>query len=421
MSVIKVDTILNKDGTSGPILSGLTTVGIITSNLSIGSTTGYFEEVVAGVITSVTSIGVANIYASGSLSGDGSSITAINASNISSGTLSNSRLSSTVNVTNLESGQLNVSGVSTFTGTANFGGGQTQILNSGEIKMQNLDRIILSYSGDTPNGLVIRQNNGTASEIVNVGGDDIKIQADSGKSVLIGNDNDTDAVTINNTGVNVAGVVTATTFSGNLTGNVTGDVTGNADTATSATTATNANNINLADESSDTTCFPIFATAATGNQAGKTGTNLTFNSSTGRLAASIVQGNNIEADTNLRVGSATTSTSLYVVGNSASNVVGLTTQSSSFALDFSTGNNFAFTIGGNITLNNPTGITTGQSGIIEITQDGTGSRTMAFQSHWNFADGTAPTITAGAGTTSVLAYFVKDSDMIITTSILALG
>ena len=79
------------------------------------------------------------------------------------------------------------------------------------------------------------------------------------------------------------------------------------------------------------------------------------------------------------------------------------------------------TIGGNLTLNNPPGITTGQSGIIEITQDGTGSRTLAFQSHWNFADGPAPTITAGAGTTSVLAYFVKDADMIITTSILALG
>ena len=37
-------------------------------------------------------------------------------------------------------------------------------------------------------------------------------------------------------GVNVTGIVTATSFSGNLTG----DVTGNADTATTATTATNA-------------------------------------------------------------------------------------------------------------------------------------------------------------------------------------
>ena len=58
-----------------------------------------------------------------------------------------------------------------------------------------------------------------------------------------------------------------------------GDLTGTADDAT------NAANVALADESSDTTCFVAFSTAATGNQALKTGTNLTFNSSTGDLAA----------------------------------------------------------------------------------------------------------------------------------------
>ena len=72
------------------------------------------------------------------------------------------------------------------------------------------------------------------------------------------------------------GVTTSTTFSGNLTGNVTGDVTG---------TATNATNITLADESSDTTCNVLFATGTTGNLPAKTGTNLTFNSNTGDLAA----------------------------------------------------------------------------------------------------------------------------------------
>ena len=43
-------------------------------------------------------------------------------------------------------------------------------------------------------------------------------------------------------------------------------------------TATNATNITLAAESSDTTCFPVFATAATGNQAPKTSSNLTYDS-----------------------------------------------------------------------------------------------------------------------------------------------
>jgi hypothetical protein len=39
----------------------------------------------------------------------------------------------------------------------------------------------------------------------------------------------------------------------------------------------------IADESADTTSFPLFVTAATGNLTGKTGTNLTFNASTGEL------------------------------------------------------------------------------------------------------------------------------------------
>ena len=43
--------------------------------------------------------------------------------------------------------------------------------------------------------------------------------------------------------------------------------------------------ITVADESSDTTCFPLFVTAATGDLGPKTGTNLTFNSSSGALTA----------------------------------------------------------------------------------------------------------------------------------------
>jgi hypothetical protein len=43
--------------------------------------------------------------------------------------------------------------------------------------------------------------------------------------------------------------------------------------------------VTVADESSDTTCFPLFATAATGDLPPKSGSNLTFNSSTGLLTA----------------------------------------------------------------------------------------------------------------------------------------
>ena len=55
---------------------------------------------------------------------------------------------------------------------------------------------------------------------------------------------------------------------------------------TSGLTVGNATNITLADESSDTTCFPIFATSATGNQPPKTDSSaLTYNASSGQLSA----------------------------------------------------------------------------------------------------------------------------------------
>jgi len=55
-------------------------------------------------------------------------------------------------------------------------------------------------------------------------------------------------------------------------------------------TASTATNVTVADESSDTTCFPTFVTAATGNLPPKTGSNLTFNSSSGQLTATSFAG-----------------------------------------------------------------------------------------------------------------------------------
>jgi len=52
----------------------------------------------------------------------------------------------------------------------------------------------------------------------------------------------------------------------------------------------NATTNTIADESSDTTCFPLFATAATGDLALKSGSNLTFNAATGLLTATIFSG-----------------------------------------------------------------------------------------------------------------------------------
>ena len=55
-------------------------------------------------------------------------------------------------------------------------------------------------------------------------------------------------------------------------------------------TAAIATTVTVADESSDTTCFPLFSTAATGNLGPKSGSNLTFNSSSGDLTATLLNG-----------------------------------------------------------------------------------------------------------------------------------
>ena len=95
------------------------------------------------------------------------------------------------------------------------------------------------------------------------------------------------------------------------------------------------------------------------------------------------------------------------------------TDASTIGLDLSLGNNFAVTLAGNRTLGDPTNVTAGQSGVIVVTQDGTGSRTLAYAgSKYKFAGGTAPTLTTTASAVDVLAYYVESSTRITVTSLL---
>ena len=88
------------------------------------------------------------------------------------------------------------------------------------------------------------------------------------------------------------------------------------------------------------------------------------------------------------------------------------TDGSTITPNFNNANNFSVTLGGNRTLANPTNLTAGQSGIIVVTQDGTGSRTLAYGSNWKFPGGTAPTLTTTASAVDVLAYYVESASRI---------
>ena len=92
----------------------------------------------------------------------------------------------------------------------------------------------------------------------------------------------------------------------------------NADTTGTAAIATT---VTVADESSDTTCFPLFVTAATGDLAPKSGSNITFNSSSGVLAVSGVTANGFTGDltgdvTGDVTGNADTATKITSITNS---------------------------------------------------------------------------------------------------------
>ncbi len=85
---------------------------------------------------------------------------------------------------------------------------------------------------------------------------------------------------------------------------------------------------------------------------------------------------------------------------------------STITLDFRTANNFSTTLTGNTTFANPSNISAGQSGVIFITQDGTGSRTAAFGSYWDFSEGTAPTLSTGANAVDMIVWIARSSTKI---------
>lgn len=88
------------------------------------------------------------------------------------------------------------------------------------------------------------------------------------------------------------------------------------------------------------------------------------------------------------------------------------TSATTITPDFADSNNYTCTLGHNATIANPTNLTAGQSGSIFLVQDGTGSRTAAWGSYWDFAGGTAPTLTTAASSVDRVDYVVRTTGSI---------
>jgi hypothetical protein len=79
------------------------------------------------------------------------------------------------------------------------------------------------------------------------------------------------------------------------------------------------------------------------------------------------------------------------------------TDAETVAVDWDNAINFSLTLGGNRTLGNPTNGQPGTWRTFIITQDGTGSRTLAFGDQYHFEGGTTPTLSTAIGAVDVLS------------------
>ena len=200
-------------------------------------------------------------------------------------------------------GNLNVTGNSYFVGMVTFAGGTNGNITLGDSSGDNV-----VFNADVNSNVIPNTDNaydlgssGQQWKDIYVNGigyidtvsadgvgiatatirDSAKLDVDgdarfSGKVAVKDGGNAGAGVTIfDNGNIAASGIITASTFVGSFAGSIAGA----------------ASQVTVADESGDTTCFPLFVTAASGDLAPKSGTNLTFNSDTGALTATSFAGN----------------------------------------------------------------------------------------------------------------------------------
>ena len=117
----------------------------------------------------------------------------------------------------------------------------------------------------------------------------------------------------------------------------------------------------------------------------------------------------------------TTSSGVTVTGAAVPASITALTDGATIATDLALNNNYSVTLAGNRTLGQPTNQTVGQSGSIFVTQDGTGSRTLAYHADWKWAGGTAPTLSTAAASVDRIDYIVAAANKIHAVATLAVA
>jgi len=94
------------------------------------------------------------------------------------------------------------------------------------------------------------------------------------------------------------------------------------------------------------------------------------------------------------------------------------TDGANISVDFDAFINATVTLAGNRTLDNPTNTQVGQSGYIRVVQDGTGTRTLAYGTSYEFAGGTAITLSTTAADQDMIFYTIISSTRILLSAVL---
>ena len=121
----------------------------------------------------------------------------------------------------------------------------------------------------------------------------------------------------------------------------------------------------------------------------------------------------VTVDTTL-LGTKTIRDGQFIISTSARAVNPITTltDAASIAVDFLTGNNFLVTLADNRTLAAPSNATAGQTGLIYVIQDGTGNRTLSYNTVYKFVSGSVPVLTTTAAAVDMLVYSARSATTI---------
>ena len=172
----------------------------------------------------------------------------------------------------------------------------------------------------------------------------------------------------------------------------------------------------LTSSSASSTYMPLAGGTFTGAVTLGTGGSLVFEGATADANETTLAVTDPTADRTITLPDATGTVSLLSLAQTYSaaqrGTITTLTDGATITPNFAASNHFTVTLGGNRTLANPTNLTAGQSGVIFVLQDSTGSRTLSYGSSWDFEGGTAPTLTTAASAIDTISYVVRSSTSI---------